>query len=322
LLRIHLSCKDKIFCVLLLLSLAANAYFIIQVSGLAKAQQQDFSLLSPKVAWLDVDTFLEERKSWTISYQPLKPQINETLSNVGLQGQYGVYFEDLTTGAWVGINEKDKNLPRSLMKVPTMIAVLKKAERGGVGLDDTLLLREEDLNNVSGTLASRGAGYNISVRDLLRTMIKESDNTALLTFNRRVLTQAEYAEASVAVGIYEENETDDAVSPKGYSNILRALYLSTYLRRPFSQIALSIMSDTDYNTQLPAGVPLDIKVAHKVGFDASSSVYHDCGIVYAPRKPYILCVMSSGTTMEEANWVIGEISRKVYDYVEKEPEKG
>lgn len=318
--KVHLNCKEKAFCVLLLLSLAANAYFAYESLDIGKPQQ-DFGLLSPKIAWLDVDTFLQERESWTVSYQPLKPQINKTLDNVGNNGHYGVYFEDLTTGAWVGINEKEQFLPLSLLKVPTMIAVLKKAEKGDIKLDNALTLQEEDLNSVSGSLASKGAGYNITIRDLLRTMIKESDNTALLTLNRRVITQGGLEEAKTAIGIRSDNESDEAISPKGYSNILRSLYLSTYLRRPFSQIALSIMSETDYNTQLPAGLPADVKVAHKVGFDSNSRLYHDCGIVYAPKKPYILCVMSRGTDYWEANKVISEISLKVYDYVKKELEK-
>jgi beta-lactamase class A len=315
--KLHLSGKEKIICILLILSLAANAYFAYQESGVLKPQQ-DFGLLSPKVAWLDVDTFLAERTSWTISYQPLKPQINETLSNAGRSGDYGVYFEDLTTGAWMGINEKKQYLPMSLLKVPTMIAVLKKVEKGEVSLDQVVTLEEQDLNAVSGSLYKKGAGYNITVRDLLHTMIKESDNTALLTFNRRFLTYEELEEAKTAIGIRADNETDTTISPKGYSNILRALYLSTYTRRPFSQIALSIMSDTDYNSQIPAGVPENVKVAHKVGFDANGGIYHDCGIVYVPNKPYLLCVMSKGTTFDEANQVISEISKKTYDYVEKE----
>jgi len=313
----HLNAKEKALCILLILSLALNAYLAYQPAN-KNGASQDYGLLSPKIAWLDVDTYLQERNTWTVSYQPLKPQINKTLTNVALQGEYGVYFEDLTTGAWVGINEKDQYLPMSLLKVPTMVAVLKKVETGALSLDGVVIIQEDDLNGVSGSLAQKGAGYRITVRDLLRIMIKESDNTALLTFNRRILTPEELEDAKQAIGVHSENDTDEAISPKGYSNILRSLYLSTYLRRPFSQIALSIMSETDYNTQLPAELPTDVKVAHKVGFDANEGIYHDCGIVYLPKKPYILCVMSKGTDYWQANKAISEISKTVYDYVVKE----
>ena len=315
--KLHLNAKETTLCILLVLSLAVNFYFANQTFSADKATE-DYGLLSPKVAWLDVDTYLREREAWTVSYQPLKPQINGTLTNVGLAGHFGVYFEDLTTGAWIGINEKDQYLPMSLLKVPTMVAVLKKVEKGKLTLDGVVTLQADDLNGVSGSLAEKGAGYRITVRDLLRIMIKESDNTALLTFNRRILTYEELEDAKTALGIHADNETDDAISPKGYSNILRSLYLSTYLRRPFSQIALSIMSETDYNTQLPAGLPSNVKVAHKVGFDASSGLYHDCGIVYVPQKPYILCVMSKETDYWQANHAISEISQKTYNYIEKE----
>ncbi|MCX6820652.1 MAG: serine hydrolase, partial [Candidatus Aenigmarchaeota archaeon] len=99
------------------------------------------------------------------------------------------------------------------------------------------------------------------------------------------------------------------------SNILRALYLSTYLHRSFSQLALSMMSETDYTNQLQAGIPADIKVAHKIGFYATGGYYHDCGIVYVPDKPYIVCVMSRDSTPQEANVAISGISGIVYRYV-------
>ena len=316
----HFSSKDKIVYLVLLLSLAANAYYVFQSYNQTKPSQ-DFELLSPKIAWLDVDTYLEERDTWTVSYQPLKLQINHTLSNVGFTGHYGIYFEDLTSGAWIGIDEKDQYLPMSLLKVPTMVAVLKKAENGDISLDQIVTLQEEDLNGVSGSLAFKGAGYNITIRELLKIMIKESDNTALLTFNRRVLLPQEIEEAKIALGIRTYDESDEAITPKGYSNILRSLYLSTYLRRPFSQIALSIMSETDYNAQIPAGLPEGVKVAHKVGFDANGGLYHDCGIVYMPNKPYILCVMSKNTDYLQANNAISEISQKTFEYVKKELEK-
>ncbi|MFA5246922.1 MAG: serine hydrolase [Candidatus Micrarchaeia archaeon] len=309
--------KQKTLAALLLLSIVANVFMAYQYAGIGK-QKQEFELLSPEVAWLDVNEFLAKQKTFTVSYQTLKPQLNSTLNNPMVQGNYGIYLEDLTSGAWLGINEKEMFVPMSLLKVPTMVAVLKKVELGDISLDQKLAIQEEDLNAVSGSLAQKGAGYEITVRDLLRIMIKESDNTALLTFNKRVITLDELDEAKTAMGIKDSTNNDEAISPKAYSNILRSLYLSSYLRRPFSQIALSIMSETDYNTQLPAGVPAGVKVAHKVGFDASYGIYHDCGIIYLPTKPYILCMMSTNANYNEANSVISEISNKAYNHMEGE----
>ena len=37
-----------------------------------------------------------------------------------------VYYKDLTTGAWIGVNEKEDFIPASLNKVPLMMALYKK----------------------------------------------------------------------------------------------------------------------------------------------------------------------------------------------------
>jgi beta-lactamase class A len=153
------------------------------------------------------------------------------------------------------------------------------------------------------------------VRELLKYMIRESDNTALWALDS-LLTVQEYADARAAVGLpLPENVDDTTVSPKEYSNILRALYLSTYLRRTFSQLALSMLAETEYDKQLQGGVPPGVKVAHKVGYYQSGGSFHDCGIVYVPDKPYILCVMSRDSTLAEANAAISGISSIAYEYV-------
>jgi len=39
---------------------------------------------------------------------------------------------------------------------------------------------------------------------------------------------------------------------------------------------------------------------------------HDCGIIYHPSKPYILCIMTKGEEIEELASVIADISRLVF----------
>jgi beta-lactamase class A len=294
---------------------AALIYVILQNAQLQAAHAPKFDLLSANIAWMDVDSFLQKQKTMTVSYAPMKQSLVDYVDAHGLRGMYSIYFEDLTTGAWVGIDEKDKFTPASLMKMPTLIAILKKVELGSISLDDNLTLTKGMLDFESGTLAYNGAGYSISVRDLLKYMIRESDNTALWALNGQ-LTIREYTGVWNAVGLTAPNFVDNAtISPKEYSNILRALYMSTYLRRTFSQLALSMLAETEYDAQLQGGVPAGVNVAHKVGYYQEGGYYHDCGIVYVPDRPYILCVMSKDSTLLEANTAISGISSIVYGYV-------
>ncbi len=210
--------------------------------------------------------------------------------------------------------KKKRFVPMSLFKVPLMITVLKKVEEGDISLDDEITLTGKDLDNRSGGLAQKGVGYKISVKDLLIKMVQESDNTAMIALSRKFTTDEDYLKAISIMGIPTPSE-EQAVTVKEYVNVFRSLYYSTYLRRPFSELALSMLLETSFNSQIPAGLPEDVRVSHKVGFDKEVGYFHDCGIVYLENKDYIICVMSKGTTEEKANEAISTISRTVYEYV-------
>lgn len=309
--------KNKILVcisVLLLLSIILNTFLFFHYENKYKSR---FQFVSPSIAWMDTEDFLAVQKKYSLEYHELKSDIVKILNTSGLSGTYGFYFEDLSTGAWIGVNEREEFYPASLLKVPIMAAVLKKVERGELSLDQKIKIMEEDINLNSGSLGSKGAGYELTLKEILVFLIKESDNTALTTLSRRFLTQDEILEANLALGIPLTNAHTAQIGPKHYGNILRALYYSSYVRRTFSDLALSLMSDTEYDEQIPTGVPKEVPVAHKVGVYKEEGIYHDCGIIYHPIKPYLLCVMSKGTTRTEANFIIPRLSEAVYSNVDE-----
>ena len=63
-------------------------------------------------------------------------------------------------------------------------------------------------------------------------------------------------------------------------------------------------------------MPKGISVSHKVGFDATSGDSHDCGIVFLPNRPYMLCIMSRNTTKDESERVMSAVSRQVYEFMD------
>ncbi|MDP3881975.1 MAG: serine hydrolase [Nanoarchaeota archaeon] len=272
-----------------------------------------FELISESVAWYDAGQFLEKQKKYHIQYAPLKENITRIINSNAI-GTYGVYFEDLNTGASIGINEKEKYLPMSLFKVPLMMSILKKVETGEHSLDDKVILTVNDLDSNSGLLYLKGAGYQTTMRELIDIMITESDNTAMRALANRYLDDGDYFKALSIMGLPTTTDSRTKVSAKEYSNIFRSLYFSNYLRRPFSELALTILLDTKFNSQIPAGVDERVKVSHKVGFDYGTGYFHDCGIIYVPEENYILCIMAKNTTQENADLVISKISESIFDY--------
>src|SRR6185436_16358798 len=114
-------------------------------------------------------------------------------------------------------------------------------------------------------------------------------------------------------------QPQDFISPKTYALFFRVLYGSTYLNRFDSEKALEILNKVEYKNALVAGVPSDIDVGHKfgeygtlIGDQVQSREFHDCGVIYYPNHPYLLCVMTKGKDINHLQSVIKQTSEIVY----------
>ena len=96
--------------------------------------------------------------------------------------------------------------------------------------------------------------------------------------------------------------------------------MSSYLKAEDSNKVLSILTKTDFNDKIAAGVPKEVPVAHKIGVfggkgELSQEVFSDCGIIYVPNRPYTLCIMTRGDDENIARQHMKNISQLVYGYV-------
>ncbi len=248
--------------------------------------------------------------------------------------EISVYFRDLSTDYFFGINEHSQFSPSSLMKVPVMIAVLKKAETSPDLLNALLLYqesRENKLKNMSEstkkleTMLVEGQSYTVT--QLLQSMIWDSDNEAtflLLDF----ITEEYIHEVEKDLGfVIEKNAVfySDIITVRQYSSFFRTLYNASYLNNTMSNYALELLSHARYGYGIRKEIPATIQVAHKYGnngFPVSDhelkvNQLHHFGIIYLPEKPFLLGIMTRGDNeiiMEEH---IREITKIVYDEVIK-----
>ena len=68
-----------------------------------------------------------------------------------------------------------------------------------------------------------------------------------------------------------------------------------------------------------AELPNDIVVAHKFGerdLEDNTKQLHDCGVVYYPQNPYLICIMTHGQSYKSLERIIQHISGKVYKEVD------
>lgn len=235
----------------------------------------------------------------------------------------GIYFRDLRFGPTFAINADESFLPMSLMKLPVLVSVLKAVEGDPAALEERFSTPNEfamnvQLMNPAETLVP---GNQYALSDLLRFMIAYSDNRSLGMVSdwlaQRVGDDG-VADVMVNLGLIRRGEavSELSVSAKGYAAILRILYNAAYLSPEQSQYALGLLAESDFNDGIASGLPDDVRTAHKFGVrenPGTEVLLHDCGIVYHPGGPYILCVMTRGTDYDVQARYVREVARRVYD---------
>lgn len=234
-----------------------------------------------------------------------------------------VYFSDTISGSWFAINGEKTYTPASLLKVPIMMMYFKEAASNSAILSQTAIYGGGDGNLMSHYKPSIPLEINraYSADDLIVKMITESDNNAkdmlLANFKQGNLAQV-LEELSLPLTFFEEQE--DTYDVGTYAAYFRTLYSATYLNRYYSERALAILSQSKFSKGLVAGVPQDVSVAHKFGERTQDGTtrrqLHDCGVIYYPDSPYILCVMTRGNSFDKLEQVIATISAKSYQAVD------
>lgn len=241
------------------------------------------------------------------------------------QGEKYIYFLYLNNGVWVGVNEREKFQAASTLKVPLTMSVLKSEESGRIELDAPYTIEENELDGKFGELYKKGAGGEYTMRDLLKIMLEQSDNTAMnAVYNSltRLGVADPLADVYMALGwqdleppAFDEAPNYEDINLKTLANMFVALYNATYLSPENSELVLSYLAQTPFDDKIAAGVPKGIVVSHKIGIGGDTNTFSDCGIVYAPNRNYLLCVGAQGMKESTANNFMGEISSAAYDFV-------
>lgn len=232
-----------------------------------------------------------------------------------------VYFRDMSDGPWFGINEGIKYNPASLMKVPVMIAWLKRAEKNPAELERTFTFLSKDYPGVPQTIKpaqtlTDGATYTVTT--LLHTMLNFSDNKSMWLLYNNLLPE-EIADVLDNMDV-DNNERDgnNSITAHGYSGFFRILYNASYLNREMSEKALEIMSHQNFPMGIESGLPKGIVFSGKFGEyelegAGNNKQIHEFGIVYHPKGPYILGIMTQGGDLPLQLDIIRKTSAMIYE---------
>ncbi len=266
-------------------------------------------------------------KNVFIELRPIEEKLNKAVERALDEGKakdISVYVRMMNSGRWIGINEDAKYVPASLMKVLVMMAYLKTAENDSQLLSQRITYAHIDPLDLRPPGLELGMKY--SVETLIRKMIVDSNNSALylLADNLPLNSLKEvFDDLNLKLPASQREGEIEYMSPKTYSLVFRVLYGASYLSREMSEKALEFLAGTSFKDGIVTSLLPSLTVAHKFGVSTvleNGSTFrelHDCGIVYYPEHPYLLCVMTKGRDVEDLKQVIGNVSTVTYQEVGK-----
>jgi beta-lactamase class A len=252
----------------------------------------------------------------------LQAQLQSVHASVS-HGAMGAVVVDLQTGASASV-DADRAFPTaSLFKVPLLVEIIAEQHLGQLDAARRLEIRPEDWTDGSGVLQAR-VGDQLTVRELTRLMVQESDNIAALVLLDAVGVARTNATAK-RLGLQSTRLVDhrggDAgehtTSAADMARLLVGLASGQVINQHVSEQVLAVLELKQTVNWLADGLPFWVKVAHKWG--DMPQARNDAGIVFTPRGSYAVVVLTEGGQPDESASLIARASRVGYDHLGTRP---
>ena len=221
--------------------------------------------------------------------------------------EYAVYLTYPQKSSETFIYNSKPMRSASMIKVFILAAVMEKANRGEINIDETLTLRDSDKVGGSGILAGYSSGTELTLREVMELMITHSDNTATNMVIDRVGMSAinEYIQSrGYSDTILRRKMMDfDAIaagrenfsSVRDLGNFFTRLYNYECVSEEYDKIMIDFLVKQTDTGCFPAALP-DKQIAHKTG--ALDGLYDDGGIIYSNAGDTVLVIMTENFTGE------------------------
>jgi beta-lactamase class A len=263
----------------------------------------------------------------------LQEKIQETIQ--GFNGDIGIYIKNLRTGKTISINADTVFPTASIVKVPILIGIMDKIQKGEIAYDSTLVYKDSLLYEGEDILGAFKNNEKILLKKVMMLMLTTSDNTASLWLQSLAGKGTRINEILDSLGfIYtrvnsrtpgrENNRTQygwGQTTPKEMGIFFEKIYRNEI----FSTVACDRMMRSlgrnywDVNEAI-SQVPPYIEVFSKNGcVNASRS---EVLLVNAPHNPYIFSIFTKNnkdtqwTHANEAWTMARKISLLLWNYFE------
>ena len=269
--------------------------------------------------------------------QPLRQQITQIIADK--KATIGVAILNVQSGDTLSINGQTHLPMQSVFKLHLALAVLDQVEKGKMSLDQKVFVSKSDMKtDLYSPLRDKypEGDLDVSLRDLLRYSVSESDNVACdLLFGLvggpqkvqqylRKIGIREVSVANIEAQIQKDWETQFAnwTTPQAMLQLLKKVNDQKMFSKNNQDFLWDILTtgSTGMN-RIKGMLPKGTVVAHKTGTSGSKNgimgAVNDAGIVVLPngkRFAIVVFVANSKEDMKTNEAIIAQISKATWDY--------
>jgi beta-lactamase class A len=251
---------------------------------------------------------------------------------------------DFQSGEVFGINQEKRFRMQSVYKFHLALAVLNRVDKGELSLDQPIVLKERDLLQETWSPISDKykAGDTLLLSEVIRYTVSLSDNSGCDILFRLLGGPSDVNDYIHSTGVTDvaitsteevmqkdwEEQFKNWTTPAAAVKLLNLFYKKQILSAESFNYLWNVMVKTETGAKRLKGLlPEGTIVAHKTGTSGMNdniiAAVNDIGIVTLPdNRSYAIAlfVSESKEGYDGSETIIAEVSKKVWDYFNKEKE--
>lgn len=270
------------------------------------------------------------------------PELQKQIDQIAAaaKGKVGIAAVVLETGETVSLNPHDHFPMQSVYKLPIGMTVMKQVDAGKIKLEQKVRVTKSDFVRAGQYSPIRNQnpnGVELSVSELLRFAISESDGTASDVLMKLAggpeaiqayLTELKITDMIVLntekeIGQDWQTQYRNWATPEAAVALLRALHERRGLSETAHGLLLKLMTESNTGPKRLKGLlPAGTVVAHKTGTSGTengiTAATNDIGIITLPNGRHVaMAVFVADSPADEATreGVIAKIAKAVWDKV-------
>lgn len=240
----------------------------------------------------------------------LKKKIEELIK--GFNGDIGIYVKSLKTGKVVAINADTVFPTASMVKVPILLAVIDKINKGELTYHQPIIYKDSLLYAGVDILGSFKNNEQVELSKVIMLMLTSSDNTASLWLQSLAGTGARINEIMQELGYKntrvnsrtpgrEDNRTVygwGQTTPFEMANIMERIYRKEIYNDSSCIRMMRLLGRNYWDEEGLSSIPPTVEVFSKNG--AVNASRSEVMLVNAPHHPYVVCIISKNN--KDQSW--------------------